>query len=501
VRERLRALVVAIPTWVVVLTITAGFAVISWAALEQHRGGGGEDSYSYVDYVQWLDKQHRIPRQDQNYEYALPVGVPYIGVLVQRAFGPPKYDDPRSPVLQGLPRLLRRLLWIGLVLAGGIAIARARPPQPRWLLGAGLWLAAAAWATSYVIAAANNEAWIPLTLIAFSTAVALVPATAWLAHEVWPERRRTPVLAALAACLLPVVFAATLYFHPDPPFALLATVAVALVVRALRTGLTVWAGAAAGVVLGLAGLARQSVPLLIVSLALAVVLAGRKTAVRYLASGTVAGFFVLGWWWYQQWERYSNPIKSNLNRPGYMIDHQPASFFLSIPIDLVTHPYKPSFMRTLLPRFHAYLWSDWYGGYHNWTDPKPFATFFASTQSVLGLGGDALVLGGVAMLGVPALVRVARSRSFAPTDNAFATLTILFVLSWVAFVGTLTRFPQYDNDPTKARYLLFLAPVSAIFGVAAGGALIRRGGWRRATFLGWVAAYTASWILTIATAF
>jgi hypothetical protein len=498
---RARALLDAIPTWVVVLTLTAGFAVVAWSGLEQWRGNGGEDSYSYVDYVQWLDKQHRIPRQDQNYEYALPIGVPWVGVLVQRAFGPPKYDNPQSPVLQDLPRLPRRLLWIGLVLAGGIAIARARPPQPRWLLGAGLWLGAAAWASSYVVAAANNEAWIPLTLIAFATAVALVPATAWVVHEIWPERSRMPIFGAAAACLLPVVFASTLYFHPDPVFALVTTVAVALVLRALRTGLTVWNGAAAGAVIGVAGLTRQSVPVVIVSLLLGVVLAARKSAVRYLASGFVTGFFVLGWWWYQQWERYSNPIKSNLNRPGYMIDHQPASFFLSVPVDLITHPYKPSFMRTLLPRFHAYLWSDWYGGYHIWGDTKRFATFFASTQSVLGLGGDALVVGGVALIGVPALLRVARKRDALPGDPAFATLTILFVSSWAAFVGTLTRFPQYDNDPTKARYLLFLAPVAAVFGIAAGHALIRRGGWRRGTFLAWVAAYATSWIFTILTAF
>jgi 4-amino-4-deoxy-L-arabinose transferase-like glycosyltransferase len=497
----LRALVGTIPTWVVVLTLTAGFAVVAWAGLEQHRGAGGEDSYAYVDYVQWLDKQHRIPRQDQNYEYALPIGVPWVGVLVQRAFGPPRYDDPSSPPLQGLPKLLRRLLWIGLVLGGAIALVRARPPQPRWLLGAGLWLAAAAWAAAYVIAAANNEAWIPLTLIAFFTSVGLVPATAWLAHEVWPDRPRLPIFAAFAACLLPVIFAETLYFHPDPPFALLTTIAVALVVRALRTGLTVWAGAAAGAVLGLAGLARQSVPVVIVSLALAVVLAVRRSSVRYLAAGVVSGFAVLGWWWYQQWERYSNPVKSNLNRPGYMIAHPPLSFYVSFPTELVTHPYKPSFMRTLLPRFHAYLWSDWYGGYHQWNDPKRFATFFASMQSVLGLGGDALVLGGAATLGVPALERVARQRSLLPTDAAFATLTLLFVLSWAGFVAMLTRFAQYDNDPTKARYLLFLAPTAAIFGVAAGQALVRRGGWRRAVFLGWLAAYATSWIFTIATAF
>lgn len=498
---RARAVAAAIPTWVAVLTITAGFAVIAWSGLEQWRGAGGEDSYSYVDYVQWLDKQHRIPRRDQNYEYALPIGVPAVGVLVQRAFGPTNYDNPQSPPLQAMPKLLRRLLWIGLILGGALGVARARPPQPRWLLGVGAWLAAATWAATYVIAAANNESWIPLTLIAFSAGVALVPGSAWLAHEVWPERRRAPVLGALAACLMPVVFASTLYFHPDPPFALLAVLATALAVRSLRTGLSVWAGAATGAVLGLAALARQSAPVVAVSLAIVVALAGRRAAIRYLTAGTVAMFLVAGGWWYQQWERYSNPIKSNLNRPGYMIDHQPLSWFVSLPVDLVTHPYKPSFMRTLLPRFHAYLWSDWYGGYHHWGETKRFATFFASTQSVLGLGGDALVLGGVALIGIPAFVRVARRRTGLPTDSAFAVLTSLFLLSWIAFVATLTRFPQHDNDPVKARYLLFIAPVSAVFGIAAGYALVRRRGWRRVMFYAWLAAYAISWTLTFATAF
>ena len=498
---RLRSAAAAIPAWVAVLTITAGFAVFSWSGLEQWGGNGGEDSYSYVDYVQWLDFQHRIPREDQNYEYALPIGVPWVGVQVERAFGQPKYDDPHSPPLQGLPKLLRRLLWIGLILGGALAIARARPPQPRWLLGVGMWLIAATWAGAYVLAAANNESWLPLTLISFTAAVALVPATAWLAHEIWPARRAPPILAAFGACLIPAVFASTLYFDPDPPFSLLAVIAAALSMRALRTGLTVWLGAAIGVVLGGAALARQSAPIIAFSLALVVVLDRRRQAIRFLAAGAVSMFFVVGWWWYQQWERYANPIKSNLDRPGYMIDHQPLSWFVSLPVALITHPYKPSFERTLLPRFHAYLWSDWYGGYHVWGHTHRFATFFASTQSVLGFGGDALVLGGVAAIGVPAFVRVARQRGVLPTDTGFAVITSLFVIAWLAFITTLVRFPQHDNDPVKVRYLLFLAPVSAVFGVAAGYALHRRGGWRRALFYAWLAAYAVSWSLTFATAF
>jgi 4-amino-4-deoxy-L-arabinose transferase-like glycosyltransferase len=499
---RARAVAAAVPTWVVVLTLTAGFTVVSWSGLEQWRDGGGEDSYSYVDYVQWLDVQHRIPRRDQNYEYAMPIGVPAVGVLVQRAFGTPNYDNPSSPPLQAMPKLLRRLAWIALVLLGALGVARARPLQPRWLLGVGAWLAAATWAVSYVLAATDNEGWLPLVLISFACGVALVPATAWLAHEVWPERRRMPILGAIAACLMPVVFASTLYFHPDPPFAVAATIATALVVRATRTGLTVWAGAAAGVALGLAALARQSAPVVAISLAIGVALVGRRSSIRYVVAGTLGMLLVVGGWWYQQWERYRNPVEANLDRPGYMLDHQRLSFFTSTPVSLITHPRRPAFMDTLFPRFHAYLWSDWYGGYHHWgKDTKRFATTLASSQSVLGFGGDALVIGGVALVGIPALVRVARRRDVLPADGAFAVLTTLFLLAWAGFIGMLVRFPQRDSDPVKARYLLFIAPACAVFAVAAGTLLARRGGWRRTLLYAWVGAYTVSWALTFATAF
>ena len=73
-----------------------------------------------------------------------------------------------------------------------------------------------------------------------------MPLTAWLAHELWPRWRWAAPVGALGAVLMPAVFAGSLYFHPDPPFAAFGVLATALVVRALRTGLTVPAGSQRG---------------------------------------------------------------------------------------------------------------------------------------------------------------------------------------------------------------------------------------------------------------
>ena len=487
-------------TWAVVLAITAAFAVVAWSGIEQFKSSGGDDEVAFRSYVDGLYANHRLPGPNENAEYSLPPGVPALGVALNWAFKPIKPDQP-SPILQSLPRLLRRLLWLALVAGGCALIARAPPLAPRWLIGVGAWVAAAGWAWAYVNAAVDNEAWLPLVLIDFVAAVALVPLTAWLAHELWPQRRWAAPLGAVGAVLLPAVFAGSLYFHPDPPFAALAVLATALVLRAARTGWTIRAGIAAGVVLGAAALARQSGPLIAAALLAGVLLVARRDAWRYSVAAAVALVVVASPWWYHQIQLYGNPVQSNLNRPGRMLDHQPLSFYVSLPTELVTSPRADHFQNELLPRFHAYLWSDWSGGYHgNWEDPKPHATTLASVQSVLGFGGDALVLGGLAVLGIPALIRAFR-RVAAGADACLAILSVLFVASWAAYITTLIRFPQRDGDPIKVHYLLFLGPVSIVFAIAAGSVLARRGGWPRAVLIAWLAAYSVSWALTLATAF
>jgi hypothetical protein len=71
----------------------------------------------------------------------------------------------------------------------------------------------------------------------------------------------------------------------------------------------------------------------------------------------------------------------------------------------------------------------------------------------------------------------------------------------VVFASTLARFPRRSGDPIKAHYLLFLAPVSTVFALAAGFALHRRGGRARVILSAWLTAYSVSWVLTLATAF
>ncbi len=319
-----------------------------------------------------------------------------------------------------------------------------------------------------------------------------------------PGRRYLPLLAAGVTAVLPVVLREGVIFHPELPFAFVVSAAVLVFARGARAGWGGRYGVAVGALVGVAALTRQSAVVVALALALAAVLIARRAAVRFLSAAAVALLLVAGPWWAYQSSRFGNPIQANLNRPGYMLPNgQPLSFFFAVPArDLVVHPYRDAFANDLLPKFHADLWSDWYGVDHNyWAAPTRADRVLVSSQSLLGLVADAVVLAGLALMGLPALIRIARGRRRSAADALLATLTILSLAAWAAFVATLVHYPQAGGDPIKASYLLFLAPAAAIFGVAYGDRLWHRSGWWRVVLVGWSLLYAISYAGVLATTY
>jgi 4-amino-4-deoxy-L-arabinose transferase-like glycosyltransferase len=330
---------------------------------------------------------------------------------------------------------------------------------------------------------------------------ALLVVVGWLlARELWPGRPWLQAAAAVATAAIPILIRLGTMFHPEMQFACLAALALLLVIRGGRRGWPPLDGALLGLTLGVAALTRQTAVAVAVALAIAVVLAGRRRALRFLAAAAAALVLVAGPWWGWQTHVYGNPLQSNLDR--YLIPGgQPRSFYLSAPLRaLVVHPYRPDFAGQLWPQFHADLWSDWFGGQHElWSKQPGSATrVFLSSQSVLGLLLTPLALGGLLAFGVPALSRLARARGDR-RDVVFGTFLVLAAVTWAAFLVQLIRFPQQGGDPIKSSYMLFLAPVFAISGLAAARWLWRRGrGWRWA-LAAWAGLYAVSYAGFLAT--
>jgi len=307
---------------------------------------------------------------------------------------------------------------------------------------------------------------------------------AWLlARELWPHLPMSWAAAAALTAVLPIVVRLGTMFHPEAQFAFLAAVAVYLVVRSEGLGWPWPYGLAAGAALGAAALTRQTAAAVALALALGVALTGGRRAIRFGAVGLVALALVAGPWWGYQGARFGNPLESNLNRyilPG----GQPREFYVSAPVaDLIVHPYRPAFAGQLWPQFHADLWSDWFGGTHDyWSSSPDSATrLFLSTQSLLGLAFSAVALAGLFLLPRRALL-----------------LSVVGV-SWLAFVVQLIRFPQAGGDPIKASYLLYLAPVFAVAAVAGGTRLWARGRTGRGLVIGWSVLYAISYAGFLAT--
>lgn len=466
--------------------LVATVAVVGWWGALKVGPAAGPDAAEHIRYAQSFDATGHLPSQHDNYEYASPPGFHVASVYLQRAARAIALPD--GAPASFLPSPVARLGWLALLLGCGLVLAAARA-SPRARTAAAV-VAVLTVALGVIAALAHMRAvaWSSGQVISLLSACGLV-AVAWgIARSVFPTSRYLPLAVAGTTAVLPVVLREAVIFHPELPFAFLVCAAVLVFARGIERGFATRHAVGVGVLLGLAALTRQTAAMAAFVLGVAALWLGRRAALRFVAVAAVALVVVAGPWWAYQAHRFGNPLQANLDRPGYMLPHgQPASFYVSLPLrNLVLHPYRNAFANQLLPKFHADLWSDWYGVDRNyWASPTVADRVLASTQSVLGLAFDVLAVVGLLLFGVRAL----RSRG----DPMLATLTLLFAVSWLTFVATLVHYPQAGGDPIKASYVLFLAPVSALFAVMAGERLWRRGRSWRPAVVAWSVLYALSY--------
>ncbi len=461
---------------------------------------GGYDSPAFIAYTATLSSQHRLPTNGDTYEFATPPLYPALAGALQRVAD--ATGDKAASIVPSGHGPWWRLAWAAASAAAIALLVVFRRGERGWLTGAILAALAGIAALLAVDASAAGVRWTAGQALALAWAVGLVVASWLLAREVWPARPLQAALAAVIVATVPIVLRLGAMFHPETQFACLAALALLLAVRASRKNWALGTAAWLGATLGLAGLTRPTAGVVIASLGTAILLSGRRAALRFVGVAAGVMLVVAGAWWVRQTVVYGNPFQSNLDRYT-LTDGQPRSFYVSFPLaDLVLRPYRPHFAGELWPQFHADLWSDWFGAQHGfWPEPPDRATnTFLSSQSLLGFGAAILAIGGVLGLGGPAVGRAFRG-AIDHADFTWAAFLLLAALSWIAFVVTLVRFPQAGGDPIKASYLLYLTPVFVISGLAAGDELWRRAvGWRVVLSV-WVALYAVSAAGYLATAY
>jgi uncharacterized repeat protein (TIGR01451 family) len=444
----------------------AVFLVVGWIGVSTVGQLGGDDAGEHLLYAQYLDAHNRLPGKSVNYEYASPPLFAVAAVAAERAvrhLSSEAIEAPWNPVT--------RVFWLALVAVGAFALTANR--RDTRIAGAAGLVLAALWGLDEAISLARSEAWTAGQLIALVCGTAFLAVTGLIAREVWPGHPRRAVAAGAFAAAYPVVFRMSVLFHPEMPFALLCSLAVLLFLRGANRGWPRGLGWGLGAALGAAALTRQPAVVVMACVGAAGLYLGRRAALPFLLRATIVVVLLAGPWWGYQTARFGNPLQSNLApRASLMMPRQPLSFYVSFPLrSLVLHPYREDFSNQLLPKLHAELWSDWFLIVHG-PNPTRLEQVTMSSQSVLGFVADALALGGLFVLALPAGIRALRGSRTA-ADVGLGLLALLAVSAFTSFVIELIRFPQRQGDPIKSSYLLFTAPAWAIFSVAAWSTLRR----------------------------
>jgi hypothetical protein len=466
---------------VLLLLAFCGFAVLGWQGVSTIAHQGPIDAAEHLRYAQFLATHHRLPNSRENYEFGSPPLFEAAAVAAEklvRVLPAVAAELPWNPATRGL--------WLALLAAGAAAMTAAR--RRVRLAGLAALALGSLWGLDELLMLCKSEKWTAGQVIALASGMGLVLVTGLIAREVWPAHPRRALAAGAFVAAYPVVYRMSILFHPEVPFAFLCAVAMLLFLRAAARGWPTRLGWLLGAACGAAAITRQPAALLIACLGIAALATGGRPARSFLLRAAIPIALIAGPWWIYATYRWHNPLQSNLElASAKMLPNEPASFYLSAPLEsLVVHPYRPDFTNELLPKLHSDLWSDWYGALEEqWRAPTRVERVTASTQSVLGLFGDALALAGLAALAIPAGLRGARRRAasgaIGPTDLGLGVLAFVALAAFAAFAFTLIRFPQRSGDPIKSSYLLFTAPCWAMFSVAAWAEVRRR--WRRVNAL------------------
>jgi hypothetical protein len=421
------------------------------------------DAGEYLLNAQYLDVHHHLPPDYVSYEYSAPPLFEALAVPI----------DHLARWLPSIPleapwNVLTRALWLMLVVASAWCLTAAG--SRRRIAGAVAAVLAVAWGLDEAISLAGTEAWSAGQLLALAAGLGLLVTSGSIARELWPAQPRRVLATVAFVAAYPVVLRMSVLFHPETTMAFLSALVILVVIRADRRGWPVGLGVLTGVLCGLDLLARQSAVVVCACVAAVAILAAGRKASRFLASAALALALVAGPWLGYAAHTWGNPLQGNLQRPtgGMMVSGEPASFYVSFPVaSLVTRPYRPSFENDFLPKLHADLWSDWYGGLHAGVPASRAVRITASIQSVFGLVADVLALIGLGGFGAPAFLRLLRRRSRGTADLVGGFLALVAVAGAVAFLAQIVRYPQTEGREIKASYLLFTAPCWAIFSVQA----------------------------------
>ncbi len=459
--------------WLVLGVALAAFALLGWQGVSTVARDGPLDSAEYLLNAQYLDAHGRLPPDYVSYEYSTPPLFESLAIGLEHV----ARNVPARP-LELPSNVATRLLWLLLVAASGACLLSPRS-RVRLLGAAGL-LAGGLWGLDEALALARSQLWSAGQLLSLAAAVGVIAVSALIARELWPGHPLRMLGTAGFVIAYPVVLRLGVLFHPEMTFTLVASIATLLLIRAQRRGWTLGRGIAVGVFCGLSLLGRQSAVVVVACIVATALLAGGRSARRFTLAVAATTLLIAGPWLGYAAYTWGNPLQGNLHRPGDLIPGgEPFSYYVSFPVgSLVLHPYRPRLTNELLPQLHADLWSDWFGTFHQpaFRDPSTVDRVTASSQSLLGLVADGLAIGGLAVLGVPALVRLVRRRRPAghhDDDGPFGFLALLAVGGFIGLTLQIARYPQFGGKEIKASYLLFTAPAWAVFSVAAWIAVTR----------------------------